>query len=515
MDVSNDDEMNEHTNHSHKSKGHMKRKSRTSKEVLWIGTPWNCRKQLTHYQSFCCKGMTISVHDFVYIRTEGKEHHIAYLKDMFEDAKARKFVRVQWFCKTNEVLENIPPPAENNERELFLASSCQNFNAEYVDGLASVLLPEHYQECLVKLPLEATNQLHICYRQFDNDVIKPFDISQLEGYWHQKVLASIDLPVHQSSPRYDLTSDSLDVEDDWDNVPNTVLRKGPRKSRNSRRHNVVPSHNPQLGIETSPPVTDGLCRLLACSEAVRDLSNYAPDVEQPIQCTSEKKEENMHGQASVSFNIDDRLELLSQDSGIRGCWFRCKVVGKQLHRLKVLYEDVLNEDESGNLEEWVLASKVASPDKLGIRIPGRPSIRPFPPENKISSNFTVGTAVDAWWNDGWWEGVVIKISELLNEVHVYFPGENETSVFQLRDLRISRDWVNNCWTELKDTLNVAATLVSLHTESKFIQSETLPSRCTLSLPEDKLGILAGCVSHTDSKSSPVPSVAVRESCGGR
>ena len=40
---------------------------------------------------------------------EGRDHHIAYLEDMFEDSKARKLVRVQWFYKTNEVLENIPP----------------------------------------------------------------------------------------------------------------------------------------------------------------------------------------------------------------------------------------------------------------------------------------------------------------------------------------------------------------------------------------------------------------------
>ena len=39
---------------------------------------------------------------------EGRDHHIAYLKDMFEDSKARKLVRVQWFYKTNKVLENIP-----------------------------------------------------------------------------------------------------------------------------------------------------------------------------------------------------------------------------------------------------------------------------------------------------------------------------------------------------------------------------------------------------------------------
>ena len=50
------------------------------------------------------------VHDFVYMTAEGRDHRIAYLEDMFEDSKARKLVWVQWFYKTNEVLENIPPP---------------------------------------------------------------------------------------------------------------------------------------------------------------------------------------------------------------------------------------------------------------------------------------------------------------------------------------------------------------------------------------------------------------------
>ena len=40
---------------------------------------------------------------------EGRDHCIAYLENMFEDSKVRKLVRVQWFYKNNEVLENIPP----------------------------------------------------------------------------------------------------------------------------------------------------------------------------------------------------------------------------------------------------------------------------------------------------------------------------------------------------------------------------------------------------------------------
>ena len=71
---------------------------------------------------------------------EARDHCIAYLEDMFEDSKARKLVRVQWFYKTNEVLENIPPPVPH-AREIFFASSSRLLNVKCVDGLATVLTP--------------------------------------------------------------------------------------------------------------------------------------------------------------------------------------------------------------------------------------------------------------------------------------------------------------------------------------------------------------------------------------
>lgn len=64
---------------------------------------------------------------------------------------------------------------------------------------------------------------------------------------------------------------------------------------------------------------------------------------------------------------------------------------------------------------------MASPDKLGMRCPGRQTIRPRPPKNSGSCNFEVGMAVDAWWCDGWWEGVVTRASGK-NSLEVYFPG---------------------------------------------------------------------------------------------
>lgn len=473
-DISNDDMVGP-ANHIHSSKGHLHKRPRaTSRDVVWVGSSRICRKQLTHYQSFCRNGSTISVHDFVYTRAEGREHCIAYLEDMFEDSKARKLVRVQWFHKANEVLENIPPPVPH-ARELFFASSSQVLNVKCVDGLATVLTPEHYGECCAKLPPEAAAQLYMCCRQFDNGIIKSFDLSQLEGYQHQKVLSSTDVLLLRFSPKHDQTSDSWDLDEEQETKLSTGLSKGPRKSRSSRRRSGALSHSCRH-VDAS----DSLYRLSLSAEVDED-NNCTIDTRPPIKSMVEKSKDYVHlqGSADPCFNIGDKVELLSQDSGIRGCWFKCTVISKQPDRLKVRYEDVQNEDESDNLEEWIPAFRVAAPDKFGIRIPGRLTIRPYPSEEETSSSIVVGTAVDAWWNDAWWEGVVVTIHEPEAQVHVYFPGENERSVFKTTDLRVSRDWVNNQWILVKEAPDVAATQVS-HDKKDGLQPVTLPGRCTVS-----------------------------------
>ncbi|KAG6472310.1 hypothetical protein ZIOFF_069770 [Zingiber officinale] len=48
--------------------------------------------------------------------------------------------------------------------------------------------------------------------------------------------------------------------------------------------------------------------------------------------------------------VGEKIELLCQDSGIRGCWFRCTVLELSHKKLKVRYLDVQNVDGYGNLE---------------------------------------------------------------------------------------------------------------------------------------------------------------------
>lgn len=75
------------------------------------------------------------------------------------------------------------------------------------------------------------------------------------------------------------------------------------------------------------------------------------------------------------------------------------------------------------LKEWILATKGAVPDQLGIRICGRSIVRPSPKfnEGQVSWGLDVGTAVDVWRHDVWQEGIIIH-KESEDRFGVYFPG---------------------------------------------------------------------------------------------
>lgn len=66
---------------------------------------------------------------------------------------------------------------------------------------------------------------------------------------------------------------------------------------------------------------------------------------------------------------------------------------------------------------------MAAPDKLGMRCSGRLTVRPSPPEYTAGDTFEVGAAVDAWWCDGWWEGVITAVNPSGDgKLQVYCPG---------------------------------------------------------------------------------------------
>ncbi|CAI8595672.1 unnamed protein product [Vicia faba] len=169
--------------------------------------------------------------------------------------------------------------------------------------------------------------------------------------------------------------------------------------------------------------------------------------------------------ASHYLAVGSNVEVLSQDSGIRGCWFRASVIKKSKDKVKVQYFDLLDaEDEAMRLEEWILASRIVVPDDLGLRLPERTKIRPQTNKRGMSFVADVGYIVDAWWHDGWWEGIVIQKeldARYHAKYHVYFPGEKAVSIFGPSYLRHSRDWTGKGWVKLRERPDIVASKLSL------------------------------------------------------
>ncbi|KAM3283514.1 hypothetical protein P3S67_027159 [Capsicum chacoense] len=95
----------------------------------------------------------------------------------------------------------------------------------------------------------------------------------------------------------------------------------------------------------------------------------------------------VESQHKLSFEADGNIEVLCQDSGMRGCWFRCKILRVSEKRLKVKYDDILDCDAPEKLEEWIPSYRVVNPDKLRMRCTGRLTVRPRPLEDTTTLYF--------------------------------------------------------------------------------------------------------------------------------
>ncbi|KAF3618021.1 putative calponin -like proteiny domain-containing protein-like [Capsicum annuum] len=128
--------------------------------------------------------------------------------------------------------------------------------------------------------------------------------------------------------------------------------------------------------------------------------------------------------SSLSFEVGGNLEVLCHESGMRGCWFRCKALQLSGKYLKVQYDDIQDCGGLDKLGEWIPSYRIADSDKLGMRYTGHLIIRPRHLVDSSDYSLEVRAAVDAWWSDGWWEGVIAEIDAYgRGHLQVYFPGK--------------------------------------------------------------------------------------------
>lgn len=310
--------------------------------------------------------MHLQVHDFVYVLTE-EERHIAYVEDMYEDRKMKKKLRVRWFHKTSELARKIPPPAPH-AREVFYTSFPQVLSVECVDGVATVLTPEHFELCSKMLHTDAATHMHVCSRQFDsNEGIKPFNIQEVKGYWQQQILSHVEVKAPSefmwSLPHAEPGSEDLEMDEEEEAEPGNVIRRGPRTARSTRRR--VGFRSRMRGGDSgnvSTWVTSPVERTCSTSDgavAAGDTGHATSngDARPPSTGRVEKMDEGVNSlehrlEHRLDFKAGDEIEILSQDSGLRGCWFKATITRRVSKRLKVRYDKLQNEDGEGNLEVY-------------------------------------------------------------------------------------------------------------------------------------------------------------------
>ncbi|XP_068338364.1 uncharacterized protein [Pyrus communis] len=411
-------------------------------DIVWSGVACACGKQLKHFPAFCRDGTTIAIKSFVFVMAKGENHYVAYVEDMYEDKRGQKKVKVRWFHRNQEV-KGLTPVRNPHPKEVFITPYVQVISAECVDGPATVLTREHYEKCLAVFPQALLARVHCCCRQFRSNKVKPFDLSKMHGYFDQPILSCLGLEVSEKS---EFITDSLIAEED-ELGPSDYVKRGSKRTRSGRpcqwfatgrsrarsssRGNQMMTYRPQ---NTNCGLLD---RRLFSMKLVDCQPWYTP-----------------------LFKVDEKIELLCQDSGIRGCWFRCTVLQITRKQMKVQYEDLQDEEASGNLEEWIPAFRLAMPDKLGIRCLGRPMVRPTPPKEQMGLALEVGVAIDAWWSDGWWEGIIAGVGSCADTFQVFIPGESLLLNMHKNDLRISKDWLGDEWVDVEVKPDVLSAISS-------------------------------------------------------
>ncbi|KGN44066.1 uncharacterized protein LOC101209069 [Cucumis sativus] len=445
------------------------RPSRNSKglasDIVWSGAAWTCGKRLKHYPSFSRNGTSIMVQSFVYVMAKGENHYLAYLEDMYEDKRCQKKVKVRWFHHSQEV-KGVITLRNSHPKEVFITPYVQAISVECVDGSATVLNREHYEKCVNAFPHDSLSKVHLCYRQFKSNRLKPFDLSKLRGYFDQPVFSCLSLNGLSKSEHM---FDNLTGEDDEDLDPKNNVRPKVKRIRNAKGCGTFEFENAKVRKSGSRRhmLTHKSCQKHGYSFlGSRFLSH-----------------KHVLNDNDPMYEVNEKIELLCQDSGIRGCWFRCTVLHASPKQIRVQYDDLQDEDGYGNLEEWVPAYKVALPDKLGMRHPHRLITRPAPQE-QIELTLDLGVAVDAWWSDGWWEGVVAGVDDSgKDDVDVYFPGESLFLNIHRTNLRISRDWFEGRWINVEAKPSILSTIPDTNrTDDKQSKSVAHVKSNSLAMP---------------------------------
>lgn len=160
-----------------------------------------------------------------------------------------------------------------------------------------------------------------------------------------------------------------------------------------------------------------------------------------------KKCQNESDLLNTYFTSGTEVEISSDEDGFRGAWYEGTVV-RPIPKKQRRNDDDDDDDDSSNNLRVLVEYKTLMADKKGKRplkeTMSLVQLRPRPPPEMRRRRFKVSEEVDANYNDGWWEGVVMEVLSD-GRYSVFFRGTRDQLEFEESQMRIHREWANGEW----------------------------------------------------------------------
>ncbi|WOL07581.1 hypothetical protein Cni_G16325 [Canna indica] len=145
------------------------------------------------------------------------------------------------------------------------------------------------------------------------------------------------------------------------------------------------------------------------------------------------------------------VEILADERGLGGVWFSAWVLDVKDDKAYVCYTDLCSDEGPVQLKEWL------SLEHESNQVPRMRIAHPFTTAKyeatkkrcrEVVGNYdwAVGDMVDAWIQDGWWEGIITEKSQGDDtKLTVNFPARGGSQVVRAWDLRPSLVWKDGQW----------------------------------------------------------------------
>lgn len=133
------------------------------------------------------------------------------------------------------------------------------------------------------------------------------------------------------------------------------------------------------------------------------------------------------------FKKGAEVEVSLEEPGFRGSWYTATVIRtvyKKTRKILLEFHNLKADD------------KCSKPLRENVNII---LVRPVPPRESTRRRFQFSEEVDAFHNDGWWEGVVTAVHDGVDRYSVFFRSSREQIDFSQSELRLHREWVYGKW----------------------------------------------------------------------